>query len=60
MVKKLSYPSKESLLLKRKRVGAIKNGTEAPRGRQTGTDPQGGAEKMESGPRKDEGTSEIA
>ena len=60
MVKKPSYPSKEALLLKRKRAGAIKKGNEAPRGRQIGTDPQGGAEKTESSPRKDEGTSEIA
>ena len=60
MVKKPSYPRKEGLLLKRKRAGAIKNGNEALGGRQTGTDPQGGAEKKESGPRKDEGTLEIA
>ena len=59
MVKKPSYLSKEALLLKRKRVGATKNGNEAPGGRQTGTDPQGGAEKTDNGPRNDEGTSEI-
>ena len=50
------YPSKEALLLKRKRAGAIKNGSEALKGRQTGTDPQGGVEKTESGPQKDEET----
>ena len=60
MVKKPSYPSKEALLLKRKRAGATKKGNEAPGGRQTRTDPQGEAEKKEGGPRKDEGTSEIA
>ena len=60
MVKKPSYQSKESLLLKRKREGATKNGNEVLGGMQTGTNPQGGAKKMECGPRKDEGTSEIA
>ena len=59
-VKKPFYPSKEALLLKRKRAGAITNGCEAPKGGQTWTDPQGGAEKTESGPQKDEGTSGIA
>ena len=57
MVKKPSYPSKEAFLLKKKRAGATKNRNEVPGGRQTGTDPQGGAGKMDSGPRKDEGTS---
>ena len=50
-VKKPSCPSKEALLLKRKRVGVTKKGNEAPRDRKTWTDPQGGAEKTESGPR---------
>ena len=38
-VKKPSCPSKEALLLKRKRAGATKKENEAPRDRQTGTDP---------------------
>ena len=59
MAKKPFSPSKEALLLKRTRVGAIKKENEAPRDRQTGTDPQGGAEKVESGPRQDEGKSGI-
>ena len=60
MAKKPSSPSKEALLLKRKRTGAIKKENEAPRARQIGTDPQGGAEKVESSHRQDEGTSGIA
>ena len=47
-----SCPSKEALLLKRKRAEAIKKENKAPRDKQTGTDPQGGAEKTESGPDK--------
>ena len=50
-VKKPSCPSKEALLLKRKGAGATKKEKEPPRDRQTGTDPQGGVEKTESGPR---------
>ena len=60
MVKKPSYPSKEALLLKRKRARATKNGNEAQGGMQTRTDPQEGAKKTESGPRKYNGPSEIA
>ena len=60
MTKKPSSPSREALLLKRKRAGVTKKENEASRDRQTGTDPQGGAEKIESGPRQDEGTSGIA
>ena len=60
MVKKPSYRSKGSLLLKRKRARAIRNENEGPEGRQTGTDPQGGIEKTENGPQKDKGMSETA
>ena len=49
-VKKPSCPSKEALLLKRKRAREIKKENEASRNRQIGTDPQGGAEKIENGP----------
>ena len=49
-----------ALPLKRKRAGAIRNGNKAQGGRQTGTDPQGGTEKTESGPQEDEGTSGTA
>ena len=59
-VKKPSYLSKGVPLLKRKRVGATGNGSEALGGRQTGADPQGGAGKTESDPQKDEGTLETA
>ena len=37
-----------------------KKENEAPRERQTGIDPQGGAEKTESDPQQDKATSEIA
>ena len=60
MVKKPSYPSKGVPQPKKKRAGATRNGSEAPGGRQIGTDPQGGAGKIESDPQKDEGTSETA
>ena len=59
MAKKPSYPSIGVLLLKRKRAWAIRNGKEAPGGRQIGIDPQGGIEKTESGPQKGEGMSET-
>ena len=59
-MKKPSCPRKIDLLLKRKRVGATRNRNEAPRGRQTGTDPQGGAGKIGNGPQEGEGMSEIA
>ena len=57
----------EALLSKQRRSSTPKEKSrddkkreEAPRDRQTGTDPQGGAEKVESDPRQDEGTSGIA
>ena len=59
MVKKPSYPSKGALLLKRRRAGVTRNGNEAPRGRETRTDSQGGTEKIENDPQRDEGTSET-
>ena len=59
MEKKPLSPSKEALLLKRKRAGVTKKENEAPRDKQTGTNPQGRAEKAESGPRQDEGTSGV-
>ena len=60
MVKKPSYPSKGALLLKKRRAGAIRNGSEALESRETGTDPRGGAERKESDPQRGEGTSETA
>ena len=42
--------NKEALLLKRKRSGVTKKDNEAPRDKETRTDPQGGVEKTESGP----------
>ena len=50
MVKNPSYPSKEALLLKRRRAWVIRNGNEAPGGRETGKDPRGGTEKIENDP----------
>ena len=47
-----SCPSKEALLLKRKIAGETKKVNKAPRDKQTGTDSQGRAEKIESGPDK--------
>ena len=58
MVKKPSYPSKGTLLLKRRRVGATRNGNEALGGKEPWTDPRGGTEKTENDPRTDEGTLE--
>ena len=57
-MKKPSYLNKIALPLKRKRVGATRNGNEALGDRQTGTDPQGGAEKTGSGPQEGEGMSD--
>ena len=59
MVKKPSYPSEGSILLKRRRAGAIRNGNESLGGRETRTDPRGGIEKIESDPQRGDGTSEI-
>ena len=59
--------NEEALLSKQRSISTQKEKSrgdkkenEAPRDRKTGTDPQGGTEKTESGPRQDEGTSEIA
>ena len=60
MAKKPSYPNKRALPLKRKRAGATRNGNKAPRDRQIGINPQGGAEKTGSSPQEGEGTSETA
>ena len=49
-----SYTQKE-----KSRGDKKKRKNEAPRDRQTETDPQGGAGKTKSGPRQDEGTSGI-
>ena len=55
----LLFKQRSSSTQKEKSRGDKKE-NEAPRDRQTGTDPQGGAEKAENGPRRDEGTSGIA
>ena len=55
----LMSKQRSSSTQKEKSRGNKKKKNEAPRDRQTGKDPQGGAKKTQSGPRQDEGASGI-
>ena len=68
LAKTEKYINGEETLLSKQRSSSTqkeksrgdKKENEALRDEQTGTDHQGGAEKIESGPQQDKGTSEIA